>query len=91
MSKTPIGYVACCHTHLQDGHEHSCKVFNTKEQALEWINRIAGYGYDQKTFELFKLGKEIPLESANIEEPQPPKITEGYSIKVHRASKGSTK
>lgn len=65
-------YVAHAIEHLRDGTEESSKVFRCKEDALEWINKIAnGFAGDNHTFKLFLLGKELTLEQSEVEVPQP--------------------
>jgi hypothetical protein len=68
-------FVAVSVEHMRDGKEDCARCFHTKEEALEWIEKIAnGFAGSNHTFQLFELGREIPLEFTDVSEPQPPKI-----------------
>ena len=76
------GYVVCGVEHLQDGQEFFARRFARQSAALEWINQMAaGLLGGACTFQLFELGAEVPLESADVTTPQPAKVTRGFRFK----------
>jgi len=71
---TEMMYVVYTCEHLRDETIEIAKVFNTKQAALEWIDKRAnGFAGDNHTFRLFELGKEIVLKTEDVMEPQPAK------------------
>ncbi len=75
-------YVVSCVEHLRDGIECYAKLFHSKEEALDWLNGYAErcFAFENHNFQLFQLGAEIKLESANIEEPQPSKLKRKFKL-----------
>lgn len=73
QSRNVSMYVAYCNECLRDGNEECARLFDTKEQALAWIEKLAnGFNGENCDFALFELGKQIPLEqSVEMEEPKP--------------------
>ncbi len=73
MSKRTTGYVAYCKEHLRDGVEECARVFDHKEDALAWIEKLAnGFAGDNCKFALFTLGERIELAERVEQAPQPP-------------------
>lgn len=66
-------YVAYCIKRLRDGTEECSKIFNNKEDALEWLEKLEnGFAGSNCDFALFELGKQIPLEQFDeMEQPKP--------------------
>lgn len=72
------GFVVYGLERLRDGYEEWAKCFAKKETALSYINDIVGRGIGNYEFRLFELGSEVPLEAADIEVPQPAKVTKQF-------------
>ncbi len=73
------GYVGHWFTRFQDGSEEGCKLFNTKQEAIDFINKLE-MGWDQTEYALFELGKRIPIKQVSQEEPQPPIVKKKYIL-----------
>lgn len=82
--KQPVGYVLCCHEHMQDGHEYWAKEFASIDDALAYINKVVGRSQSNEHnlhFRLFELGPEVPLDKRQEEIPQPAKVATQYRVK----------
>lgn len=72
-------FVAYSIEHLRDGIEECAMIFDNRDAALKWINRLRdGFGGCNRSFRLFNLGEELPLSIESIEEPQPPKVIQRF-------------
>lgn len=60
-------FVVCVTTHLQDGTEYFSTIVATTEDALTYINGRNCWKGDHETYQLFRLGEEIPLECTTVE------------------------
>lgn len=66
------GYVAYCKEHLRDGIEECAKIFDRKEDAVAWIEKLAnGHAGGNCEFALFELGDRIDLVEITEVTPQP--------------------
>lgn len=66
-------YVVCATEHLRDGREHWASVVGTEQEALALISKHAqGIQGTTMSFQLFRLGEEIPIRRETVETPQPP-------------------
>ena len=76
MSK-PIGYVVYYEERLRDGKDDGAKCFKTLDLALEFIDEAKKrfFAADNYKFQLFEMGKEIPLDEVVTEVPQPALLT----------------
>lgn len=73
-------YVAYCLERLRDANEECAKIFNNKQAALDWIEKLAnGFAGCNCDFKLFELGKELPLTETVEETPQPSKKRRKFS------------
>ena len=67
-------YVIYACERLRDGREEWAKICSSLDEALKYINKMAGgFGGCNTEFRLFGLGEEIPLARETVEEPQPSK------------------
>jgi len=75
MSK-PAGYVVAVDDHYQDGHEYHAKIVGDLDAALAVASERVSHsdGSVRTTVQIFELGKEIPLETSDVTEPQPAKV-----------------
>lgn len=63
------GYVVYWIEQLRDGEESGSKIFSSLEEALQLIEKYAnGFAGCNITFQLFELGKEVPLKEGEVEE-----------------------
>ena len=70
-----MAYVAYVCERLRDGMSEGDKIFDHKQEALDWLNNAAnGYAACNCTFALYKLGKELPLTQDDIVTPRDPVI-----------------
>lgn len=60
------GYVLYWCEHLRDGVEEGARVFTSIEAVETFLNKKAVnfFAFDNHEFQLFKLGKELPLKLA---------------------------
>lgn len=77
------GYVAYCCERLRDGTEECAKLFDSREDAIKWIEKLANSSYsDNCDFALYQLGARIELvESVEMEEPKPKIKKRIFSVK----------
>ena len=76
----PTGYVLYICVKLQDGHEEYTKCFAKLADAIAYMNHQT-WGDCNLYYRLFELGKEIPLDTYQEEEPQPAKTITKYRVK----------
>ncbi len=78
----PKGYVVYFCERLRDGREEGARIVNTKEEAIDFINKIRGsFAGSNYEFGLYELGKQIPITTETVEEPQPSVKTTKYKLK----------
>ncbi len=82
-------YIVSVHYQYQDGHDDHVYLFGTMDEALTWIEKSANQtGGQGHTYELFELGKQIPIgfeKRLTAPEPLPP--VERYIPTIQKKSK----
>jgi hypothetical protein len=74
------GFIVYAVEHLRDGIEEWARLFDTKEAALAYINKVAtGFAGSNCTFRLFTIGTEIPLKKSTVETPRDPITHDQYT------------
>lgn len=81
MSK-PTGYVVYYVERMRDENAEHARCFERLDHAIAFVNKLADsfFGACIES-RLFEMGKEVPLVSDDVEEPQPAKVTRRFKVK----------
>jgi len=78
-------YVVHAVERLRDGREEWARVVCGLDDAIAMINQSSnGFTGCNTDYQVFELGKEIPLEIVKEEEPQPAKVKTKFRVKGKR-------